>query len=902
MEKHTKRCLLTGILILLILIITAGIGNAMYKHVDGIQRGEAEHILHFYKENILNQFQNSLNEASSLARTAYTKVGEDPGWFEKEAESLLKREEIRYVCLIEGDIVVSVFPEEVYGSQTGKELKELSYIYTLAKVVKDFVAEGPVTIQNGGDQVFLFLQPFLEGDAYLGEVVVALDKDYVIGQLGLDYLSEQGYDYELWRVEPQNGEKDIVAVSNEENDFSNAEKITFELPIPWNLSIQPQGGWINSEQRGRIISVCMMIAFAMLGGSCLLDKLLVRGRTLKRLSYVDSETGIYSRKGFLAQLDKWMKDESPVNLFYFVFEGYNQISQRIDSAEKSAFLSSIPVKLKEFIQSPYIAGRLGEGNFAVAVREDMNELQQEDFAKGVSLELFLKIRLDGERVFLNAGYEYKHCLKGEHGAAEELSAIIQKYYARRSKESPARMLTEKCRQLIEGRSDVVFDEYTDLDMMELSKTFNQYRKQVEQLVYFDPVFNVGNRPRYFRDTNLLISYDKKRRFHLFCVDICAFSQYNQIFSADVGDEILREVVLRLSRMFGSYLYRINGDVFLGISLTDEKEEMIAERLHTSLSVPANAGSASFALQVKVAVCRYPDNGCSAEMLLDSIQSALRYAKKSDKRVVFYNDSLDVLLRTESDIIHMLKSAIREKQLEVWYQPMVYVETGHFDVTEALVRLSDGKGGYFSAEQVVALAERNGMVEQLGDYVLQRACEFMKAHGEELGLKHMNVNISVQQLLVGESADHLIRIINAAGIGVGQITLEITESVLIQSIEHTVITLNRLRENGIYIALDDFGVGYSSLNYLSNLPVDAIKIDRSLISQIRTSDKQHALLKSIVEMADINKLDVVCEGVETEEEMELISASGSDYIQGYYYARPMRKEDLIPFLKTKSKEK
>ncbi len=188
-----------------------------------------------------------------------------------------------------------------------------------------------------------------------------------------------------------------------------------------------------------------------------------------------------------------------------------------------------------------------------------------------------------------------------------------------------------------------------------------------------------------------------------------------------------------------------------------------------------------------------------------------------------------------------------------------------------------------------------MVEQLGDYVLNEACRFMYTRGKELGLKRMSINLSVQQLLVGNSADHLLELIHQSGADATGITLEITESILIQSIARASAALEKLRQQGIHIALDDFGVGYSSLNYLSNLPVDVIKIDRSLTQQILTNPKQYALLRSIVEMAGINSLLVVAEGVETEEEQKMISASGVQYIQGYYYARPMKEEKMVQFL-------
>ena len=182
--------------------------------------------------------------------------------------------------------------------------------------------------------------------------------------------------------------------------------------------------------------------------------------------------------------------------------------------------------------------------------------------------------------------------------------------------------------------------------------------------------------------------------------------------------------------------------------------------------------------------------------------------------------------------------------------------------------------------------------------MSHSCSFMKEYGDLLGLRRIGINLSVQQLLVGNSAEHLLKMISDTGVDPHRITLEITESILIQSIDHAAETLNQLRQTGIHIALDDFGVGYSSLNYLSNLPVDIIKIDRSLTTQILTSEKQYVLLKSIVDMSLVNGLTVVAEGVESEAEQKIIASSGVQFIQGYYYAHPMQKEELVRFLRGK----
>ncbi len=906
MKNHKKwrRLPYLAAVILAIFVLTAAAGLAIRHTFSEIRQREVQNILYFYSENMMLKLTGTLNEAKGLAQTAQAMEGGSFVWFDEAAERLLQNDEVRYVCLIVGDKVVQALPQSAYGNQVGRDLKDFSYVYTLAKVVKEFVVEGPILLDSDQNEqrVFLFLQPFVEEGMYLGEVIVALDSEYVLAQLGLDYLSQQGYDYELWRVNPQSGGKDVIAVSRDTVDFSYAAKTTFYLPTQWNLSVQPTDGWISPAHSRSIWMICIFMAIMLILAAYGLYMTKVQGSRLRQLALVDSQTGLYNRAGFAEALEKWSATGKGTScLFYLVFEGYNQVSQRINIDEEQAFLQSIAQRLQEYIHSPFIAGRLGEENFILAVREDMNELQQEAFAQGLSLELLLKVRIDGERKFLKARYQYSRCHEGFQAEAE-IAALINSYYKQLNKESPVQKLTEKCRQLIDGQSDVVFDEYTDLEMMELSKTFNQYRKKVEQLAYYDPMFNVGNRQKYFRDANMLISYDQKRQFSLFCIDICAFSQYNELFSADIGDRILQEVINRLSRLFGSYLYRINGDVFLGILLSEEGEQSFNDKLQQQLAVPVAVGNASFALQVRVVVCRYPTHGQTPDVLLDHIQAAIRFAKQSEQKLVIYNGQLDEMIRTEADILHRLKASIQDQTLEVWYQPMIQLKTGCFVAVEALVRLPNGKDGYFPAGQVIALAERSGMVEQLGDYVISKACHFMHSVGQLLGLERMGINLSVQQLLVGNSDVHLLQLIQAVGLAADKITLEITESVLIQSIESTSLVLEKLRQAGVHVALDDFGVGYSSLNYLSNLPVDVIKIDRSLTQQILTNAKQHALLRSIVEMAEINHLAVVAEGVETAEEEALIAQSGVQYIQGYYYAKPLPENEMIRFLESKGAQK
>lgn len=901
-NRSRRRILLFSGMVLFILAAVSIFGASLRSEMIRIRQREAENTLYYYQEKMILQLQGTMNEAKALAQTALVTDGDNTQWFERASELLLEREEVRFVGLFKDDVMVSAQPEELYGELNGRNLQDFSYAFTLAKVVKDLVVEGPrvLDFDADGEMVFLFLQPIVEDHAYLGEAVVALDWEYVLEQLGLEELSARGYDYELWRVEPQNGAKEVIAKNRDYVDFSRAKKTTFYLPSQWNLSVQPSAGWLSPVQKRGLGLACAALACLLIALAYLIYHNSNRKQAIRDLKFKDDATGLYNLNGFTTKLDRWLSDDrTPVMLFYFSFEDYSQAARMMGIKKETAFLQSIPGRLREYIRSPYLAGYLGSGNLILALRDDMDPIEQEEFAKGLSLELLLKVSTQQQKLFLLTRYQYARCQSGRR-AEEEIEALIHAYYNKVAQESPIQRMTEKCEQLIEGNNDVIFDEYTDIEMNQLSKTFNRYRKQVEQLAYSDPMFNIGNRPKYFRDTDMLISYDSKRPFSLFCIDICDFSQYNELFSAEVGDEILHEVRRRLSRPFGSYLYRINGDVFLGILLSTEPANTFMANLQQILTIPVMVENRSIPLQVRLVACQYPAHGNTPVALLERLQSAMRFSKASGKNIVVYNDILDETLRTEADILHRLNDAIEQQTLEIWFQPMMQLASGQYKTVEALTRLPDGKGGYYPAGQVISLAERNGSVEALGDYVLTRACSYMHSHGDALGLERMSINLSVQQLVVGNSAEHLLKQIRAAGVDPHRIVLEITESILIQSIDHAAETLKELRRQGIHIALDDFGVGYSSLNYLSNLPVDIIKIDRSLTQQILTNKKQYTLLKSIVEMSMVNDLIVVAEGVEHEAEQKLISAAGVHYIQGYYYARPMRGEDLTSFLKNQQR--
>lgn len=892
-SQRSRRFSLLAVALALISVLMLVASVTLSKRYKAIRESDAESILLFYRETILLQLQHQFNVAEHLAMlVAFAPSCSD--CFDKAAQDVIRDENIISVILVRDNAVAKVFPQSFRPAYLGKKFKELSYIYTLAKLTKSLLVDGPTALPDG-QPCFLFLQPVFSGDEYLGEVAVAYREQYIYEQLNLGYLQQKGYDYELWRVNPQTGSKDVVMRSRDGVDFSHAVKESFYLPNQWTLSIQPVDGWISSFDYAVWFGGCALLGGLLFGVGYALMQIFLLREKLRAASSVDPVTGLYNQRGFTSQLDGWIgSGVETFGVFLFMVSDCQRIARTVDEGQALAYLRGIPDNLGKYIKSEYLAGVMGDGCFVVAVQEEMSSEQMSDLAQGLALQLLWKVNVGGAKLFLEARYHFLIYPQGGKTAAELLRNLFCQFYAQLQNESPIRSIAEKCKLLAEGQANVIFNDSSNPDIMQLSMALNQYRSHVEQLAYYDPAFAVGNRIKYLRDTNMLISYDKKRRFSLFCIDISSFSNYNALFNVQTGDAILRGVSERLKGYFGEYIYRISGDIFLGIDFQKEQLDAIAGQIRQVLAVPIEAGSSKFMISVNIGICTYPMHADTPEELLERVQVALHYAKRQSGTVT-YNSELRQRLCDEAATLRLLETSLRDGTLEVWYQPVMNLHTGAFTTAEALLRLRDAQGNILPTDQVIAIAERNGLVIRIGEYVLRRSCSFMQRDGLRLGLWRVGVNLSVQHFLVENCAEGILEIIRTSGVEPNIISLEITETVLIQSFDKIKNIFMQLQKAGMRIVLDDFGAGYSSLKYLSHLPVDVLKIDRGLIRGLLNSPKQCTLLKAIVDIARICSIDIVAEGVETAEVRDIVQASGVDYIQGFFYAKPMPEDELVLML-------
>jgi EAL domain-containing protein (putative c-di-GMP-specific phosphodiesterase class I) len=303
------------------------------------------------------------------------------------------------------------------------------------------------------------------------------------------------------------------------------------------------------------------------------------------------------------------------------------------------------------------------------------------------------------------------------------------------------------------------------------------------------------------------------------------------------------------------------------------------------------------VDVKCGFARYPDNGNDANALVQNAEQALRSAKSSGEKYLPHRLEWSSAVVSRMTMEHRLRGAVERQEFELHYQPKVDVRTRQIRGLEALVRWRDPEAGLVMPGVFLSLMESSGLIVPLGDWILrQAASDLRRWQGAGLTPGRIAVNISPVQLRRRTFADHLLDLVGDwrnENIG---IDIEITEGVLIDDVSSAVSQLRMLRRSGVRVAIDDFGTGYSSLSRLSELPVDMLKIDRSFVSQLTSSGMGRTVAETIIALGKAFNMTTLAEGVETQEQFDMLAHLGCDQSQGYLHSRPQSSADIEPLLK------
>jgi diguanylate cyclase (GGDEF)-like protein len=413
--------------------------------------------------------------------------------------------------------------------------------------------------------------------------------------------------------------------------------------------------------------------------------------------------------------------------------------------------------------------------------------------------------------------------------------------------------------------------------------------QIEHLAHHDALTGLPNRALFndFLVSALRNAERRGSRLAVLCLDLDRFKDVNDVFGHRVGDELLMEVAKRLKQAAGNaFTARLGGDEFSIVVTEDEQRETTKElvtRLRSAIGEDILIDGQLVKTSLCVGVAEYPKDGTEAATLLTNGDAALYRAKRDGRGgVCFFDSDMDETLRTRRALQVTLEKAFDNDQLTLAYQPQARMD-GKVIGFESLARWNHPTDGPIPPDVFIPLAEDSGLIMQLGEWILRRACREAASWPAPLQIA---VNLSPLQFRQGELPALVHTILLETGLAPHRLVLEITEGVLIDDFPRAIAILRQLKALGLKIALDDFGTGYSSLSYLHSFPFDKIKVDQTFVRQMTTQPQSLTIVRAVIGLAHGLSLPVTAEGVETREQFSLLVREGCDEVQGFLIGRPL----------------
>lgn len=428
----------------------------------------------------------------------------------------------------------------------------------------------------------------------------------------------------------------------------------------------------------------------------------------------------------------------------------------------------------------------------------------------------------------------------------------------------------------------------------------QKQKADEKLAFlasFDPMTGLMNR-RTFLDTldeQLELMETNDKSLAVLYIDIDRFKLINDTFGHQAGDSVILEVAQRLQTELKNdgFVGRMGGDEFVITLLNISEQQQVerfAEQLISKMKEPFSNGQNKLFGSVSIGIALAPEDGCEAGELLKRADVAL-YCAKSEGRndFRFFEPSMDNEIEVRNSIENLIRTAVEKKGFELHFQPLCCAKDRQINGFEALLRLEDGQGKYVSPDKFVPIAEEIGLIGEIGEWVLNRACRAAVNWPDNVKIA---VNLSPLQFRSNNLVKKVKSALEKSGLCPSRLELEITEGLLLTNIDTVMEQLKNLKALGVSIVMDDFGTGYSSLSYLWQFPLDKIKIDRSFMMALeRSDDNVENILSTIISLGHSLNMRVTAEGVETKQQADLLSDLSCDQLQGYFLGRPMKEENI-----------
>ncbi|MDM5326291.1 EAL domain-containing protein [Neobacillus sp. CF12] len=450
--------------------------------------------------------------------------------------------------------------------------------------------------------------------------------------------------------------------------------------------------------------------------------------------------------------------------------------------------------------------------------------------------------------------------------------------------------------IVSSRNKQVLTVATDITQRKI----NEKRREWEAL--HDPLTGLPNRRAFHQDLIERMKTAKlnKENVAVIFLDLDRFKIINDTLNHENGDLLLKKVAERLSnaddkRVTDFSVYRLGGDEFTFILYSVTKEETIifVKRMLNLFKKSFTLGDHELFVTSSLGISMYPMDGDHPDVLIKNADIAMYSSKESGRNSYsFFTEEMNEDYQKKMILEKALRKALHSNEHKLVYQPKIDIESNNIIGMEALVRWESSELGMISPAEFIPLAEETGIILPLGEWVLKSACLQNKIW-QDMGYTPIpvSVNISMRQFYEEDFVESVRKILKETNLDARYLDLEITESISMANINSVISTLDELKTMGISISIDDFGTGYSSLSYLKKFPINNLKIDRSFVRDITCNTENRAIVKTIISMANNLNLDVIAEGVETEEELTFLKSNGCMVVQGYLFSPPISGEEF-----------
>lgn len=439
----------------------------------------------------------------------------------------------------------------------------------------------------------------------------------------------------------------------------------------------------------------------------------------------------------------------------------------------------------------------------------------------------------------------------------------------------------------------------------LNAQLNEALLQLEHMAFYDTLTGLPNRQSLMKHINMDIAHQKP--LAVLFLDLDQFKHVNDMMGHSAGDQLLQDVAGHLRHFADSscFVARYAGDEFVLLYPYQQKEEVtdLSERLIRSFQNPFHIGHKHIYTTASIGISLFPEDAQEGETLIQYADKTMYSIKRGDKNGYrFFSDIKNEELLRQVRLANDIRSAITKNEMSVHYQPLVDLETGEIRGVEALLRWTHSDMGPIAPSLFIPLAEQNGVIVELGEWVLEEACRQVKSWHEAGNSRlALAVNLSIRQFKSLNFPSRVLNILEKTNFDPALLELEVTESMM-QSVEESVLILHELKRHGIKISIDDFGTGYSSLSVLGQLPLDYLKIDRSFTKELTSAASSASIVKLIIDIGHSMNLQVICEGIEKGQEVEALLQFGCEFGQGYYFHRPSPPDDIEKLLDLKHPHK